>query len=80
MKDRSPWRAVVHGVAASQTRLSNKYVHLYTHTRASLVAELLKNLPAMRETWLQPLGWEDALEKGKATDSSILAWRTPRTA
>ena len=82
MKDRRPWRAVVHRVAASQTWLSNKYVciHLYIHTRASLVAELLKNLPAMRETWVQALGWEDALEKGKATNSSIPAWRTPRTA
>jgi len=42
---------------------------------ASLVAQLVKNLPAMRETWVQSLGWEDPLEKGKATHSSILAWR-----
>ena len=42
---------------------------------ASLVAQLGKNLPAMRETWVQSLGWEDPLEKGKATHSSILAWR-----
>ena len=42
---------------------------------ASLVAELVKNPPAMRETWLQSLGWEDSLEKGTATYSSILAWR-----
>ena len=41
----------------------------------SLVAELEKNLPAVRETWVQYLGWEDHLEKGKATHSSILAWR-----
>ena len=46
---------------------------------ASLVAELVKNLPAMRETWFQSLGWEDSMEKGKATHSSILAWRIPRT-
>ena len=46
---------------------------------ASLVAELVKNLPAMRETWVQSLGWEDPLEKGKATHSSILAWRIPWT-
>ena len=45
----------------------------------SLVAQLIKNLPAMRETWVQSLGWEDPLEKGKATHSSILAWRIPRT-
>ena len=44
---------------------------------ASLVAQLVKNLPAMRESWVQSLGWEDPLEKGKATQSSILAWRIP---
>ena len=42
---------------------------------ASLLAQLIKNLPAMRETWVWSLGWEDPLEKGKATHSSILAWR-----
>ena len=46
---------------------------------ASLLAQLVKNPPAMRETWVQPLVWEDALEKGKATHSSILAWRIPWT-
>ena len=40
---------------------------------ASLVAQLVKNLPAMRETWVRSLGWEDPLEKGKATYYSILA-------
>ena len=40
----------------------------------SLVAQLLKNLPAMQETWVWFLGWEDALEKEMATHSSILAW------
>ena len=44
---------------------------------ASLVAQLVKNPPAMRETWVWSLGWEDPLEKGKATHSSILAWRIP---
>ena len=43
----------------------------------SLVAQLVKNLPAMQETWVRSLGWEDTLEKGKATHSSILAWRIP---
>ena len=47
--------------------------------RASLVAQRIKNLPAMQETWLQSLGQEDALEKGMATNSSILAWRLPWT-
>ena len=46
---------------------------------ASLVAQLVKNPPAMRETWIQSLGWEDPLEKGKTTHSSILAWRIPWT-
>ena len=49
------------------------------YSRASLVAQLVKNLPAVQETWVQSLGWEDALEKGKATHSSILAWRIPWT-
>ena len=42
---------------------------------ASLMAQLVKNLPAMRETWVQSLGWEDPLEKRRATHSSIVAWR-----
>ena len=46
---------------------------------ASLVAQLVKNLSAMWETWVQSLGWEDPLEKGMATHSSILAWRVPWT-
>ena len=46
---------------------------------ASLVAQLLKNLPAMRETWVRSLGWENPLENGKATHSSVLAWRIPWT-
>ena len=43
------------------------------------MAQLVKNLLAMRETWVRFLGWEDPLEKGKATQSSILAWRIPWT-
>ena len=46
---------------------------------ASLVAWLVKNLPAMWETWVRSLGWEDPLKKGKATHYSILAWRIPWT-
>ena len=42
---------------------------------ASFVAQLVKNLLAMQETWVQSLGWEDTLEKGKVTRSSILAWK-----
>ena len=47
------------------------------HFRASLMAQLVKNPPAMQETWARSLGWEDPLETGKATHSSILAWRIP---
>ena len=47
---------------------------------ASLVAKLVKNLPAMPETWVQSLGWEDTQKKEKATYSNILAWRIPWTA
>ena len=41
------------------------------------MAKTIKNLPAMRETWVQSLGWEDPLEEGTATHSSTLAWRIP---
>ena len=44
-----------------------------------LVAQRLNSLPAMQETWVQSLGWEDPLEKEKAIHSSILAWRIPWT-
>ena len=47
--------------------------------RASLIAQLVKNPPAMQETPVRFLGWEDPLEKGNATHSSILAWRIPWT-
>ena len=93
--DRGAWQATVHGVAKSQTRLSDQQTDTRLNTRsylqhagslvaayaiwASLVAQLVKNPPAMRETWVQSLGWEDPLEKGKATHSSILAWRIPWT-
>ena len=58
-------------------------VHIFDlasgHCRASLVAQPVKNLPAMWETWVWSWGWEDPLEKRKATHSSILAWRIPWT-
>ena len=44
---------------------------------AFLIAQLVKNPPAMRETWVGSLGWEDPLEEGMATDSSIFTWRIP---
>ena len=58
------------------------YIYLYTHTPtygAFLMAQLVKNLPAMQETWVQPLGREDPVEKEMATHSSILPWEIPRT-
>ena len=47
--------------------------------QASLVAQMLKNLPAVQKTWVWSLGWEDPLEEGMATHSSIFAWRIPWT-
>ena len=47
--------------------------------RASLVAQMVKNPPAMQETWVQSLGREDPLKKGMATHSSVLAWKIPWT-
>ena len=51
----------------------------YTQLRASMVAQMIKNLPIVQGTRVQSLGWEDPLEKGKATHSSILARRIPWT-
>ena len=48
-------------------------------SEASLVAQTVKSLPAMQETWVRSLSWEDPLEKEMATHSSILAWKTPWT-
>ena len=56
--------------------IAEVYLYLFT---ISLVAQLVKNPPAVLETWVQSLGWGDPLEKGKATHSSILAWRIPST-
>ena len=51
--------------------------YLLQYSWASLVAQLVKDPPAMWETWVRSLSWEDPLEKGMATHSSILAWRIP---
>ena len=60
-------------LAASLQATSRKHRTVLKVSRASLVAQLVKNPPAMQETWVRSLGWEDLLEKGKATHSSILA-------
>ena len=56
--------------------LGNNFYHVWL-LWASLVAQLVKNLPAMQETLVRFLGWEDPLEEGMATHSSILVWRIP---
>ena len=56
----------------------NRYIsQLFDST--FLVAQMVKNLPAVQETWVQPLGWKDPQEKGRATHSNILAWKIPWT-
>ena len=67
-----------------RTFIEHKYTvfnlwNLESLWRASLVAQLVKSPPAMQKTWVQSLGGEDPLEKGKATHSSILTWRIPWT-
>ena len=85
--DREAWHAPVHGVAKSQTwprdkaELKNPFCFhkVSMQKRTSLVAEILKNLSAIQETWVQSLGREDPLEKRMATHSGIFAWRIPWT-
>ena len=58
------------------------YIYIYVHIcvyMAFLVAQMVKNQPAMQEIWIQSLGWEDPLEKVMAIHSNILAWRIPWT-
>ena len=54
-------------------------IYLFINLTTSLVAQMVKHLPIMRETWVQSLGWEDLLEKGMVTHSSVVAWRIPWT-
>ena len=72
----------VHGVGDAiqpSLPLQPSFPFAFNFPWASLVAQLVKHLPAMQETWVQSLGWEDPLEKGKATHFNILAWRIPWT-
>ena len=79
-RDGGAWCAAVYGVAQSRTRLkqlsSSSSSSMSWHPLwAFLVAHIVKNLPAMQETWVWSLGWKDPLEEGTATHSSILACR-----
>ena len=71
--DRGAWWEAVYGVAQSWTQLKR----LSSSSRSSLVAQAVKNLPVIGETWVQSLGCEDSLEEGMATHSSVVAWRIP---
>ena len=66
-------------VPAACSGMSYWSLEISQSVRASLVAQMVKNLPAMLETWVKSLGWKDPLEKGTATHSSILARRMPWT-
>ena len=73
-----PWPCVLTNGFFFLTALSENN-HRYAYVWASVVAQLLKNLPAMQETRVGSLGWEDSLEEGMATRCRILAWRIPWT-
>ena len=68
-RDRGAWWAAIYGVAQSRSRLK----------QLSSMTQVVKDLPAVRETWVRFLGWEDLPEEGMATHSSNLAWRIPWT-
>ena len=76
--DREAWRAAIYGVAKSRTQLSD-WTELNQMGKTSVVAQMVKRLPAMWETWVQCLDLEDPLEKETATHSSTLAWKIPWT-
>ena len=57
--------------------LNDYIIIIWSPLTVFLVAQMVKNMPAMWETWVRSLGWEDPLEEGMATHSSILAWRMP---
>ena len=65
------------GHKESDTTEATEHADINIVVWASLVGQMVKNLPAMRETWVRSLDWEDSLKEGMATHSSILAWRIP---
>ena len=64
-------------INSPQKKKKNHSENKALHVEIAFVAQLVKNLPTMWETWVRSLGWENPLEKGKVTHSSILAWRIP---
>ena len=69
--------ACVFSVISEKPLLHPRFMKIYAYVRASLMAQMVKCLPTMRETRVRSLGWEDPLEKEMATHSSTLAWRIP---
>ena len=67
------------GTVTAQETVTMSILIFILGFRASLLAQMVKNMPAMQETWVQSLGREDMLEKGMATHSNILTWRIPST-
>ena len=63
--------------AGGRKLLRSQVTLIISLSEFSLVAQMVKDLPVMQETWVRSLGWEDPLEKGMATHSSTLAWRIP---
>ena len=74
-------KGVIAGIGLNQLstkkKKKNHSENKALHVEIAFVAQLVKNLPTMWETWVRSLGWENPLEKGKVTHSSILAWRIP---
>ena len=69
----------IQSITSSRSKIKLQNVHQSIVSQEKWVAKAAKNLPAMQEMWVWSLGWEDPLEKGMATHSSILAWKIPRT-
>ena len=64
-------------IPGSERTSGERIGYPFQYSWASLLAQMVKNLPSVEETWVQSLGWEAPLEEGLATHSSILAWRIP---
>ena len=79
IKSQHAWKDTVPKPRSTEEGRAGDMVLSKITYRASLVARMVKNLPAVQETWVWSLGWEDPLEKGMATHSSVLAWRIPWT-